>query len=279
MALFEAKSAGRRRSVLYDADLEHRLSERRSLEADLRCALANEELEVHYQPFHDIATRRVTGYEALVRWRHPTRGMVLPSLFVPIAEETGLIVAIGEWVLHEALAEAAHWPEEITIAVNVSPAQMHSDTLARQVIYALAASGVAPHRLELEITETLLIHDSEPHRRLLNELRLIGVRIALDDFGTGYSSLNYLRSFPFDKLKIDRSFVKDLVGSADCRSIVATVLSLARRFRMETIAEGIEDEAQLAVLAELGCEFAQGFLFSEALPADALEFEEETSSG
>jgi EAL domain-containing protein (putative c-di-GMP-specific phosphodiesterase class I) len=175
-------------------------------------------------------------------------------------------------VLREALAEAARWPEDVTIAVNVSPAQMQGDTLARQVIHALSISGVAPHRLELEITETLLIHDSEPHRRLLHELRLIGVRIALDDFGTGCSSLNYLRSFPFDKLKIDRSFVRDLVGSADCRSIVATVLSLARRFRMETIAEGIEDEAQLAVLAELGCDYAQGFLFSEALPASELEF-------
>ena len=278
MALYDAKSAGRGRSRMFDTELERRLGERRSLEADLRQALGRGELEVQYQPLHDIASRRAIGYEALLRWHHPQRGPVAPSDFIPIAEETGLIVPIGEWVLREALAEAARWPEDLTLAVNVSPAQLQGDALTRQVVGALAMSGVAPRRLELEITETLLMHDSESHRRLLHQLRGIGVRIALDDFGTGYSSLNYLRSFPFDKLKIDRSFVIDLAESADSRAIVTTVLALARRFRMETIAEGVEDEAQLAALAEMGCQQAQGFLFSKAVPAAQLPFERQQLS-
>lgn len=266
IALYEAKSRGRGVSVLFHPDLLHELQERRQLEMDLRVALERGELEVWYQPLIDISTRRTTGYEALLRWNHPTRGIVLPAQFIPIAEETGLIGSIGEWALREALAQAATWHDELTIAVNVSPAQMRGEGLLGQVIGALAASGVAPDRLELEITETLLMEDCEMHLRTLHRLRALGVRIALDDFGTGFSSLNYLRRFPFDKLKVDRSFVSAIVEEPESRAIVETVLTLAREFRMKTTAEGIESEDQLAALGEMGCSQAQGFLFDKPLP-------------
>jgi diguanylate cyclase (GGDEF)-like protein/PAS domain S-box-containing protein len=266
IALYEAKARGRGASVLFHPRLLHELQERRELEMDLRVALERGQFELWYQPLIDIATRRTSGYEALLRWNHPKRGMVMPAQFVPLAEELGLIGAIGEWALREALAEAATWDERLTIAVNVSPAQMRGEALLTQVVGALAASGVAPERLELEITETLLMEDGEAHLRTLHRLRALGVRIALDDFGTGFSSLNYLRRFPFDKLKVDRSFVSAIVAEPESRAIVDTVLSLAREFRMKTTAEGIESEDQLAALNAMGCTQAQGFLFDQPLP-------------
>ncbi|MBB4859032.1 diguanylate cyclase (GGDEF)-like protein/PAS domain S-box-containing protein [Novosphingobium chloroacetimidivorans] len=266
LALYEAKSRGRGVSVLFHPQLLRDLQERRELEMNLRVALERGEFEVWYQPLLDIASRRTVGYEALLRWNHPKRGIVEPSQFIPLAEEAGLIANIGEWALREALSEAATWHEELTIAVNVSPAQMRGEALLGQVVSALANSGVAPERLELEITETLLMEDCEMHLRTLHRLRALGVRIALDDFGTGYSSLNYLRRFPFDKLKVDRSFVSDIVEETESGAIVETVLNLARKFDMKTTAEGIESEAQLAKLNAMGCSQAQGFLFDRPLP-------------
>lgn len=265
IALYEAKSRGRGTSVLFHPRLLHEVQEQRELEMDLRGALERGELEVWYQPLLDIASRRTVGYEALLRWHHPRRGTVEPCVFIPLAEEAGLIGPIGEWVLREALAEAAGWQDDLTIAVNVSPAQMRGDALLGQVVGALATSGVAPARLELEITETLLMEASDMHLRTLHRLRALGVRIALDDFGTGYSSLNYLRQFPFDKLKVDRSFVSDIDDEPESRAIVETVLGLARKFSMMTTAEGIESEAQLARLVAMGCSQAQGFLFAKPL--------------
>jgi diguanylate cyclase (GGDEF)-like protein/PAS domain S-box-containing protein len=273
IALYEAKSRGRGVSVLFHPRLLHELQERRELEMDLRVALERGEFEVWYQPLIDIASRRTSGYEALLRWNHPKRGIVLPTQFIPLLEETGLIGPVGEWALREALREAATWRDELTIAVNVSPAQMRGDGLLGQVVCALATSGVSPSRLELEITETLLMEDCEMHLRTLHRLRALGVRIALDDFGTGFSSLNYLRRFPFDKLKVDRSFVSDIVEEAESRAIVDTVLTLAREFRMKTTAEGIESEAQLAELVAMGCSQAQGFLFDHPLPTSQIPAE------
>lgn len=278
IALYEAKSRGRGVSVLFHPRLLLELQERRTLEMDLRVALERGELEVWYQPLIDIASRRTSGYEALLRWNHPRRGIVMPTQFIPLAEEAGLIGKIGEWVLRQALAEAATWTDDLTIAVNVSPAQMRGEALLGQVIGALAASGVAASRLELEITETLLMEDCEAHLRTLHRLRDLGVRIALDDFGTGYSSLNYLRRFPFDKLKVDRSFVSDIVAEPESRAIVDTVLALAREFHMKTTAEGIESEAQLAELNAMGCSQAQGFLFDQPLPTSRIPQEHRRST-
>ncbi|PEQ13279.1 hypothetical protein B2G71_07530 [Novosphingobium sp. PC22D] len=270
LALYEAKSRGRSCHVEYQPALLEERAERRRMECDLRHALERDEFEIHYQPLIDIATRQTKGYEALLRWNHPTRGSVPPSVFIPLAEDLDLINTIGTWVLREALAEAATWDENLTIAVNVSPAQMRGEALLGQVIGALAASGVAPERLELEITENLLVHECEVHTRLLHRLRAFGARIALDDFGTGYSSLNYLRSFPFDKLKIDRSFVRDLTCDGDSLSIVEMLLRLARDFSMETIVEGVENEGQFAALTAMGCDQVQGFLFGRPIPASEL---------
>jgi diguanylate cyclase (GGDEF)-like protein/PAS domain S-box-containing protein len=270
MALYEAKARGRGRSVEYQPELLEERAERRHLEGDLRHALDRGEFSLQYQPLIDVETRAITGYEALLRWNHPVRGSVPPSVFIPIAEQIDIINPIGEWVLREALAEAATWRDDITIAVNVSPAQMRGEALLGQVIGALAATGVAPERLELEITENLLMHECDVHTRMMHRLRAFGVRIALDDFGTGYSSLNYLRSFPFDKLKIDQSFVRDLAFDGDSLSIIEMLLRLSRDFSMETIAEGVENEGQFAALEAMGCEQVQGFLFGKPIPADAI---------
>lgn len=270
LALYEAKSRGRGSAILYDPAMEELKQERGRLELELRSALANGEFELHYQPLHELAGDRIAGFEALLRWRHPERGLIPPDIFIPIAEHTGLIVALGEWVLREALAEAATWPEDMTVAVNVSPAQMADFTLLKQVIAALSASGFDPHRLELEITETMLMQECEEHLQQLERLHALGVRIALDDFGTGYSSLNYLRSFPFDKIKIDRCFITEMNAGSESSAIIEAVLDLAGKLNMQTIAEGVESEEQLASLRALGCEQVQGYLISKAIPAEDL---------
>jgi diguanylate cyclase (GGDEF)-like protein/PAS domain S-box-containing protein len=270
IALYEAKSLGRGQCVLFEEALLHKMQERRELEIDMRGALERGEFALHYQPLIDIASRRTIGYEALLRWNHPSRGQVSPATFIQLAEETGLIVGIGEWVLGEALREAATWQEHLSISVNVSPAQMRGERLFDHVLAALTATGVAPRRLELEITETALMERCEEHLCTLHRLRALGVRIALDDFGTGYSSLTYLRSFPFDKLKVDRSFVHDIVEEPDSHAIVKSVVSLAREFGMKTTAEGVESEAQLTKLRMMGCTQAQGFLFDKPLPTASI---------
>jgi diguanylate cyclase (GGDEF)-like protein/PAS domain S-box-containing protein len=266
LALYQAKSDGGWRHRFFQQDLQRAALERRELEADLRDALAERQLEVHYQPLVDISGRRVTGFEALLRWRHPTRGMIAPNDFIPIAEANGLIVPIGEWVLRTACADAAKWPDEIAVAVNLSAIQFRVANLTQTVISVLAQSGLAANRLELEITESVLLADTAATAATLQTLRRFGVRIALDDFGAGYSGLNYLRALPLDKIKIDRSFVKDIAERRHCTAIVAAISTLARDLGIATTAEGVETAEQLDLLRSQGCTQAQGFLFSPARP-------------
>ncbi|MBR0688425.1 EAL domain-containing protein [Bradyrhizobium manausense] len=268
MAMYAAKTAGRRTYRFFEPEMDAKVRERRQLEIDLRHAIAHGGLEVYYQPCLSLKDDRITGCEALVRWHHPERGMVSPAEFIPIAEDTGLINAIGEWVLATACRDAAGWPDDIRLAVNVSPVQFKSGTLALKIMAALAASNLPASRLELEITEAVLIRDDDAALAILHQLRAIGVRIALDDFGTGYSSLSYLHRFPFDKIKIDRCFVNDIAGPDGSASIVQAVVNLASARRMATTAEGVETEEQQRLLRTLGCTEMQGYLFSAAKPAD-----------
>ncbi len=270
LALYDAKANGRNRYSFFETGMDEAARERRELEMELRGALSKNQLTLHYQPLINIETGAVSGYEALMRWRHPERGVINPDEFIPIAEETGLIVQFGEWVIRQAIAEVARWPEHLHVAVNLSPAQMRSGSLITTIVNALGAAGVSPRRLELEITENLLMQDSEVNIATLHRLRNLGVRISLDDFGTGYSSLNYLRSFPFDKIKIDRCFIQSIDTNEDCRAIVASVAGLAKKLGMITTAEGVERPEQLAELATGGCTEAQGFLFSRAVPPEEL---------
>ena len=270
LAMYAAKSDGRRTYRFFVPELDARLKTRRQLELDLRQALARGQLEIHYQPLVDLATDTVAGCEALLRWYHPERGMISPAEFIPVAEDTGLINEIGDWVLKRACAEAAGWPANIRLAVNVSPVQFRTKTLALRVATALRDSGLAPDRLELEITEAVLIRDDDEALVILHQLRDLGVRIALDDFGTGYSSLSYLRRFPFDKIKIDRSFVSDIGDAGGSSMIVEAVVNMASACRMSTTAEGVETEMQREILRGLGCSEMQGYLFSPAVPASKL---------
>jgi diguanylate cyclase (GGDEF)-like protein len=267
LALYGAKGDGRSTYRFFEAGMDARAKARRSLEFELRQAINDGSLEAYYQPVVTLDYDKVSCCEALLRWRHPERGMISPAEFIPIAEETGLINQIGHWVLHTACAEAASWPDDVRVAVNVSPVQFKSQTLALNVAAALAASGLAASRLELEITEAVLIRDDEVALEVLHQLRALGVRIALDDFGTGYSSLSYLQRFPFDKIKIDRSFVKDITSAVASSSIVEAVVNIAAASHMTTTAEGVETEQQKELLRALGCTEMQGYLFSPAIPA------------
>ncbi|MGI4732016.1 MAG: EAL domain-containing protein [Janthinobacterium lividum] len=266
IALYRAKESGRGRYCFFEQHMDEAMQERRALELDLRRALAFRQFELHYQPQMDIATRRVTGMEALLRWRHPTRGMVAPGDFIPLSEETGLIVPLGEWVIRQACEDAATWPGEASVAVNVSAKQLASGKLVRAVRDALARAGLPPSRLEVEITESVLMSDVAGCVDTLHKVRDLGVRVSMDDFGTGYSSLSYLSSFPFDKIKIDQSFVRDgdLVKN---EGIIRAITAIGRHLGMSTIAEGVETEAQLGNMALSGCGSAQGFLFSRPVPA------------
>jgi diguanylate cyclase (GGDEF)-like protein len=267
LAMYAAKSAGRRTYRFFEPEMDAQIKARRLLEMDLRQAIAERALEVYYQPCVSLQDNEITGCEALLRWRHPERGMISPAEFVPIAEETGLINQLGEWALATACAEATTWPEDIKLAVNVSPVQFRSGTLALKIVAALAASGLPAHRLELEITEAVLIRDDDAALAILHQLRAIGVRIALDDFGTGYSSLSYLQRFPFDKIKIDRCFVNDIAEPDGSSSIVQAVVNIAAARHMTTTAEGVETKQQQELLRALGCTEMQGYLFSAAKPA------------
>ena len=266
LAMYAAKGAGRRTWRFFEPEMDAQVKARHQLEVDLRQAMVDDQLEVYYQPCVSLQDDRIVGCEALVRWKHPVRGNVSPAEFIPIAEDTGLINQLGERVLHLACAEAATWPDDIRLAVNVSPVQFKSGTLALKVANALATSGLSPHRLELEITEAVLIRDDDA-LDTLHQLRALGVRIALDDFGTGYSSLSYLQRIPFDKIKIDRCFVKDITESEGSASIVQAVVNIAAIRKMSTTAEGVETEAQRQVLKRLGCSEMQGYLFSPPKPA------------
>ncbi len=267
LAMYAAKADGRRTSRFFEPGMDARVKALRLLEQDLRQAIADGGFELHYQPLVGLADNEVSGCEALLRWRHPMRGLISPAEFIPVAEETGLIGPLGEWVLAAACAEAASWPDHIKVAVNVSPVQFRSQAFALKVAAALASSGLPAHRLELEITEAVLIRDDEAALAMLHQLRGLGVRIALDDFGTGYSSLSYLQRFPFDKIKIDRCFIKDIAEPGGSACIVQAVVNIAAIRHMTTTAEGVETQAQLDMLRTLGCNEMQGYLYSPAISA------------
>ena len=271
LALYRAKRDGRGTYRFFERGMDEALRERRALEASLSTALERGELRLLYQPVVSLADNRISSVEALLRWDHPERGPIPPTDFIPIAEETGLIIDIGAWVLGEAAHAAARWPEDVRIAVNLSVAQFRGRNLVETVERAVRRAGLAPHRLELEITESLLLGDSEATFALLHRLRDMGVRIAMDDFGTGYSSLSYLRRFPFDKIKIDRSFMPDLSEAEGTSPIVEAMIGLGRSLGMTTTAEGVETETQLELVRRQGCAEAQGFLFCPPLPASAIE--------
>jgi diguanylate cyclase (GGDEF)-like protein len=271
LALYRAKADGRGTFRFFEHGMDLQMQERRTLEADLRRAVQAGEFELHYQPVVNLESGDVRGFEALMRWRHPDKGMVPPATFIALAEEIGCIIPLGEWAIRQACATAAAWPEPLEVAVNLSPVQFSTPGLVQVVMSALAASGLPARRLELEITESTLLQDSESTLATLYNLRALGVRIAMDDFGTGYSSLSYLQSFPFDKIKIDRSFIKDVADGVGSLNIVRAVAAMAKGLGMTTTAEGVETQAQLDAVRSEGCTEMQGFLFGRPLPADELE--------
>ncbi len=276
MALYGAKTDGRGTCRFFEPEMDARMQARRELEMDLRKALATNQFELYYQPLVNFQDNAISALEALLRWNHPARGTISPADFIPIAEETGLIVPIGEWVLATACKESSNWPDRVKVAVNVSPAQLKSRNLLETVKNALNESGMPANRLQLEITESVLMQNTFATLETLHALRRLGVQIAMDDFGTGYSSLSYLRSFPFDKIKIDRSFVQDLSNGTEPLAIVHAVAGLAKCLHITSTAEGVETRQQFETLRDIGCTEMQGFLFSRARPASevALFFDE-----
>jgi predicted signal transduction protein with EAL and GGDEF domain len=269
LALYRAKQDGRGVYRLFQAEMDAAVQARRKMELELRQALPGGQLELFYQPQIELRGRRVAGCEALLRWRHPSMGLVPPDRFIGLAEETGLIVPIGEWVLRQACVAASSWPAASKIAVNVSAVQFRSNNLVGAVVAALRESGLPACRLELEITESVMLQDTDATLATLHELRNLGVQIAMDDFGTGFSSLSYLRRFPFDRIKIDQSFVRELGNHDDCIAIVRAVVALGRDLGMETTAEGVETRQQLEMLEGAGCDEIQGYLFSRPVPEAA----------
>ncbi len=266
MALSRAKSEGLGTFSFFEAEMDARAQSRRSIEIELREAIEANVLQPYYQPLIDLTNGRITGLEALVRWPHRERGMISPAEFIPVAEETGLISAVGGLMLRRACSDAAQWPDDVRVAVNLSPLQFKVGNLLSVVMDALKVSGLPPKRLEIEITETVLLDKSDHVLATLHALRALGVRISMDDFGTGYSSLSYLRSFPFDKIKIDQSFVRDLDSNHDAQAIIRSIISLGRGLGVTITAEGVETEAELSCLRSEGCHEGQGFLFSRARP-------------
>jgi diguanylate cyclase (GGDEF)-like protein/PAS domain S-box-containing protein len=271
IALYRAKEDGRGCYRFFEIGMDTRAQARRQLELDMRAALLRDEFQLYYQPIYHIETLRVVCLEALVRWNHPLRGIVLPADFIPLAEETGLIVSLGERILRRACQDAAHWPREVAVAVNLSPVQFRYRELVPSVMAALSESGLPARRLELEITESVFLKDSNATLEILHGLRGLGIRISMDDFGTGYSSLSYLRSFPFDKIKIDASFVHELTSRDDSTAIVRAVTGLARSLGITTTAEGVETNGQLTILRAEGCNEVQGYLFNPPRPAAEVE--------
>ena len=269
LALYRAKADGRGCYRFFEPEMDARMQARRSMEIDLRRALALKQLELVYQPQDDLASNAIVGFEALIRWHHPTRGVVSPGAFIPLAEEIGVITAIGEWVLRTACKQALDWPPFVSIAVNLSPVQFRGGKLLETVVSALAHSQLPPTRLELEITEGVLLDDTDAALNVLNSLRNLGIAVSMDDFGTGYSSLSYLQKFPFDKVKIDQCFVRDIDAHADRRAIVRAVNGLATTLGMKTIAEGVETEAELACIRSEGCDEVQGYLTGRPMSAKA----------
>ncbi len=270
MALYQAKADGRDTYRFFEPEMDEQLQARRLLESDLRKALGNSEFQLFYQPQVNIQKNEIVGFEALLRWHHPERGPVPPVEFIPIAEDTGMISLLGDWVIEQACREASTWTKRGNVAVNLSPVQFRNGNLVQSVRRALELSGLAPDRLELEITESVLLQDNETTIATLHQLRNLGVQIAMDDFGTGYSSLSYLRSFPFDKIKIDQSFVRGLSTRADCLAIVRSIATLGADLGMPTVAEGVETEDQLLQIRAAGCTEVQGYYFGRPKPAQEL---------
>jgi diguanylate cyclase (GGDEF)-like protein len=270
LALYRSKAEGRCTYRFFEPGMDGQMKIRRGLESDLRKAITLGEFELHYQPVADLRTSTITGCEALLRWRHPQKGMILPDAFIPLAEEIGAIIPLGEWVIREACRTAASWPDTVKVSVNLSPVQFHGADLCRVVLSALAASGLEPQRLELEITENVLLINSKKVVATFNRLRDLGVRIALDDFGAGHSSLSYLRQFPFDNIKIDRSFVKDIAESPSSQCIVHAIAEMAQGLSMISTAEGVETAEQKAAVLSAGCSEMQGYLLSRAVPAEEI---------
>jgi EAL domain-containing protein (putative c-di-GMP-specific phosphodiesterase class I) len=269
--LYKAKANGRGTYCFFETAMDANRQERRELEILLQRAVETQQFEIYYQPQVDTTSERVVGFEALLRWHHPERGMVSPAEFIPLAEESGLIVPIGEWVLRQACKDAMSWPTDISVAVNLSPLQFKSQALAHSVVSALSDSGLPASRLELEITESVLLTDNDTALATLHHIRSLGVRIAMDDFGTGYSSLSYLRLFPFDKIKIDQSFIRELGNSKDCAAIVKAVVDLGASLGITTTAEGVETSEQLSRVREQGCSEIQGYLFGKPLPLSSVD--------
>jgi diguanylate cyclase (GGDEF)-like protein len=270
LAMYSAKSDGRGTHRIFDPQMDAVVQTRRLLERDMRTSLAQGGFELYYQPLVNLQTKRVTAFEALMRWNHGERGAVPPSEFIPVAEDMGLIIQLGEWALRQACAEAAEWPDDIRVSVNLSPLQFAKGNLVSTVVSALASSGLPATRLELEITESVLLEKSERNITILNQLRELGARISMDDFGTGYSSIGYLRSFPFDKIKIDQSFVRDLLVDEGSLAIVRAIASLGVSFGMTTTAEGVETEEQMRCLNLEGCVEVQGYLYSKPVPTSEI---------
>jgi diguanylate cyclase (GGDEF)-like protein len=270
MALYSAKNGGGGGHRFFAMDMEAAVQERRALELDLRDALTLQQFRLNYQPLVDLRTGRVTTCEALLRWTHPVRGEVPPAVFIPVAEETGLIIALGEWALQQACIEAASWPHGVKVAVNLSPVQFRDRGLALQVVTALAKSGLSPQRLELEVTERLLLEDSEGTLSTMQQLNNLGVGLSLDDFGTGYSSLNYLRKYPFHKIKIDQSFISDIGDERGVKAIIGAVASLGAGLDKIVVAEGIETEEQMKLVTANGCHEGQGYLFGRPMSGEAI---------
>jgi predicted signal transduction protein with EAL and GGDEF domain len=268
IALYRAKSSGRGRAVFFSPEMESDLIMRRRLQADLESAVASETLELHYQPIYSLATRAVVSFEALMRWHHPEYGHIPPAQFIPLAEECGLIDDMGAWALRTACKAAAGWPDGIGVSVNLSAAQFIGTDVSAVTRGALEAAGLAPQRLQLEVTEALLLDDRLETWNTLGVLKQLGVSIALDDFGTGYSSLSYLRSFPFDKIKIDRSFVREECRNAEALPIIRALTTLAQTLGIKAVAEGVETAEHLHLIEQCGCDEVQGYLFSLPVPLD-----------
>lgn len=273
LALYQAKDLGRNRFAIFEPALGQAALDKHKLDSELRQALEHNEFEVHFQPIVDTKTLQMRSAEALVRWRHPSRGLMGPDQFISFAEETGLILRIGEWVIQAACEEAAKWPSSVKVAVNLSAVQLHNPNLLDFVMCALVESGLPPERLELEVTETALIEHEAESLMLLRKLKNLGTTVVLDDFGTGYSSLSQLTMFPFDKIKIDKSFTKNMTTRADCAAIITAVLALARSLDIQTTAEGVETNDQLRILRVSGVSTVQGYLIKPPCPARDLQFD------
>jgi diguanylate cyclase (GGDEF)-like protein len=267
MALYQAKSLGRGTFAVFDPEFGYQSQTRRQLESDLKVALRDNQLELYYQPIRDVKTKQITSCEALMRWRHPHFGLIAPGEFIPFAEESGLIVPMGAWALRTACLDAMTWPANIGVTVNLSATQFSEGDVHAAVREALKESALPPTRLELEITESVLLRDDADTVATLHKLRASGIRIALDDFGTAFASLSYLRSFPFDKIKIDRSFVRELPDKTDCAAIIESITHLARKLRMSSVVEGVETQGQFDIIADAGCDEVQGFYFNRPVPA------------